>query len=237
MCIFAKKDDIMVGKNKKFTAMNIPVALLAKLKALKKANLAAYEKSLSYEEIIEGLIDGVRFSEPVLYKYYQMIYKMEFQEEVEEPVQEVLVERRGLELHEAICEVLRVSGRRMSSIEIADAIQKNGLCEREDGLPVPSYQVAAKIKNHPSLFLVDRSVSPKMVSLKKISAMKLHEAMVEVLKQGGRPMKAAEIAEEINRMELYERGDGQPVPGSQISARAKNYPHLFNREGAYITLA
>ena len=38
--------------------MNIPVALLAKLKAMKKANLAAYEKSLSYEEIIEGLMNA-----------------------------------------------------------------------------------------------------------------------------------------------------------------------------------
>ena len=66
--------------------------------------------------------------------------------------------------------------------------------------------------------------------------MKLHEAMVEVLKQNRRPMKAAEIAQEINRMKLYERGDSLPVPGSQISARAKNYPLLFNKEDGMISL-
>lgn len=64
--------------------------------------------------------------------------------------------------------------------------------------------------------------------------MKLHEAMVEVLKQNGRPMKAAEIAAEINRQKLYEKGDGEPLPGGQISARAKNYPMLFLKKDGYI---
>ena len=64
----------MIGKNKKYTAMNVPVELLSKLKALKKANLAAYEKSMSYEEIIEILIEGVRFFDSKLYKYYKMIF-------------------------------------------------------------------------------------------------------------------------------------------------------------------
>lgn len=64
----------------------------------------------------------------------------------------------------------------------------------------------------------------------------LHEAMVAVLKQNRRPMKAAEIAQEINRMKLYERGDRQPVPGSQISARANNYPLLFEKEDGMIRL-
>ena len=49
--------------------MNVPVELLQKLKALKKANLAAYEKSMSYEEIIEILIEGVKSFDSVLYKY------------------------------------------------------------------------------------------------------------------------------------------------------------------------
>lgn len=168
MCIFAKKE-AMLGKNKKFTAMNIPVALLEKLKALKKANLTAYEKSLSYEEIIEGLIDGIRLSEPKLYKYYQMIYETEFQDEsevVSDKEVKVVVKDRRLKLHEAVCEVLRVAGRPMSVAEITEIIQANCLYERQDGVPVPSVQVAARIKNYPSLFIVDRSVSPKMISLK-----------------------------------------------------------------------
>lgn len=60
----------MIGKNKKYTAMNVPVELLQKLKALKKANLAAYEKSMSYEEIIEILIEE---SSPLIQSYISII--------------------------------------------------------------------------------------------------------------------------------------------------------------------
>ena len=69
-----------------------------------------------------------------------------------------------------------------------------------------------------------------------IKDMTLHEAMACVLKQNSRPMKAAEIAEEVNRMGLYTRGDGNPVPSSQISARAKTYPQYFERKEGYICL-
>ena len=46
-----------------------------------------------------------------------------------------------------------------------------------------------------------------------------------------------ELAAEINRRGSYSRGDGRPVPGSQISARASKYPQLFVREGGQISLA
>jgi hypothetical protein len=64
----------------------------------------------------------------------------------------------------------------------------------------------------------------------------LHEAMQEVLADN-EPRSASEIASEINRLELYTRGDGQPVGGSQISARANNYPNLFVRADGKIFLA
>lgn len=57
--------------------------------------------------------------------------------------------------------------------------------------------------------------------------LKLHEAMEQVLREYGIPMKASAIATEINRRHLYERKDKMPVPSSQIHARAKNYPGLF----------
>ena len=68
---------------------------------------------------------------------------------------------------------------------------------------------------------IERPVVPK-------SAMKLHEAIQEVIRQSGRPITFTEIAKQINAQELYTRKDGQPVPASQISARVKNYPQLFS---------
>jgi hypothetical protein len=50
------------------------------------------------------------------------------------------------------------------------------------------------------------------------------------------PRSASEIASEINRLELYSRGDGQPVGASQISARANKYPNLFVRANGKIFL-
>lgn len=57
--------------------------------------------------------------------------------------------------------------------------------------------------------------------------MKLHEAMVLVLREKGHPMTTRELADEINMRKLYCRHDELPLPSSQIGARAKNYPHLF----------
>src|ERR1039458_10743531 len=50
-------------------------------------------------------------------------------------------------------------------------------------------------------------------------------------------LSSSEIASEINRLGLYTRGDGRPLPTSQISARANNYPNLFVRAGGTIRLA
>ncbi len=59
--------------------------------------------------------------------------------------------------------------------------------------------------------------------------MKLHEAMQLVLEENNKPMTARELADEINKSNLYTRGDGEPIPSNQIGARAKNYPHLFEK--------
>jgi hypothetical protein len=50
-------------------------------------------------------------------------------------------------------------------------------------------------------------------------------------------LSASEIADEINRRKLYTRKkDDLPVPPSQISARANNYPYLFVRDAGEIRL-
>lgn len=66
--------------------------------------------------------------------------------------------------------------------------------------------------------------------------MKLHEAIEEVLRIKG-PLTSKEIADEVNRLKLYQRKcDDRPVPSSQISARVKNYSHLFHRKDGLIAL-
>jgi hypothetical protein len=67
--------------------------------------------------------------------------------------------------------------------------------------------------------------------------MKLHEAMVEVLKSDPTGMsRAVHIAAAINERGLYRMRDGRPVEGQQITARVGRYPHLFDREGTFIKL-
>lgn len=66
--------------------------------------------------------------------------------------------------------------------------------------------------------------------------MTLHEAIVFVLKKNGQPMTAREIADVVNKENLYSRGDGNDVPSAQISARVKNYPQLFAKENGKIKL-
>lgn len=67
--------------------------------------------------------------------------------------------------------------------------------------------------------------------------MKLHDAMVEVLKSDPTGMsRAVHIAAAINERGLYRMQDGRPVEGQQVTARVGRYPHLFEREGTFIKL-
>ena len=67
---------------------------------------------------------------------------------------------------------------------------------------------------------IEKPIIPK-------SSLKLHEAIQEVIRESGKALTFTEIAKQINAQGLYTRKDGQPVPASQISARVKNYPQLF----------
>ena len=154
-------------------------------------------------------------------------------------------------LHEAIKQVLEDNGRPMSAREIADEVNRRNLYQRGDGSPVPGSQIHARVKNYPALFQkneagqilltslkitkpkTDKPTRPISSSPKKpAQKLKLHEAIEQVLKDNGHPMSAREIADEINNKSLYQRGDGGPVPGSQIHARVKNYPALFQKNEA-----
>jgi len=66
--------------------------------------------------------------------------------------------------------------------------------------------------------------------------MTLHEAIELVLKKNKGAMTAKEIAEQINKEDLYQREDRLPVPLSQIYAHIKNYPSIFEKMENEISL-
>lgn len=66
--------------------------------------------------------------------------------------------------------------------------------------------------------------------------MTLHEAIIKVLNEAGRPLPVKDIAKLINQQNLYQRKDGNPIPVSQIYARVKNYPSLFYQDKGIINL-
>lgn len=65
----------------------------------------------------------------------------------------------------------------------------------------------------------------------------LHDALVQILRYNdNQPMTARELAEEVNRRQLYRKADGSPVDIGQVHARVHNYDRLFKREGGRIRL-
>lgn len=66
-----------------------------------------------------------------------------------------------LTLHEAIVCVLYNTGESLTTQEIADRINAEGLYSR----PVPAGQVSARINKYPHLFTKDRSVRPMRIGL------------------------------------------------------------------------
>ena len=60
--------------------------------------------------------------------------------------------------------------------------------------------------------------------------LKLHEAIVIVLKEANRPLTCSEIADKINAQKLYERGDKNPLESTQISGRISKYSYLFHQD-------
>lgn len=63
-----------------------------------------------------------------------------------------------------------------------------------------------------------RSASPNLT---------LNAAIEQVLTGSGRPMRFADIREEIIRRDLYREGNGGPPSHQQIRARVQNYPKKF----------
>lgn len=67
--------------------------------------------------------------------------------------------------------------------------------------------------------------------------MTLHAAIEKLLLQTGRQMTTHEIADSLNKNEWYQKKDGSKITDFQIHGRTNNYPQLFNRNGATVSLA
>lgn len=66
--------------------------------------------------------------------------------------------------------------------------------------------------------------------------MTLHEAIIQILEEVGKPLSTRTIAETINRRGLYVRKDGKPINKIQIRSRVKNYPGLFDYLNGQVVL-
>ncbi len=67
--------------------------------------------------------------------------------------------------------------------------------------------------------------------------MTLHEAIEKVLKEKGKPLKPTEIAEILNEIKIYQKGDRSRIKSGQVSARVNNYPSYFFKENGLIYLS
>jgi hypothetical protein len=66
--------------------------------------------------------------------------------------------------------------------------------------------------------------------------MTLHAAIQKVLLKEKKAMTARNIADALNSNSWYTKKDGSPMKSSQIGARVKNYPDLFDKMDGYISL-
>lgn len=91
-------------------------------------------------------------------------------------------------------------------------------------------------------FEFDRNVLPELYyHLDELGSiiskpMTLHEAIIKLLKQSGRPMSTKEIAKELNLNKWYVKKDNSEITDFQIHGRTKNYPQFFLREGSLVSL-
>jgi len=69
------------------------------------------------------------------------------------------------------------------------------------------------------------------------TAMTLHEALTEILRENGNvPMTARALADAVTDRGLYRKKDGSPVEINQVHARTNNYHNLFEKDGPLIRL-
>jgi hypothetical protein len=71
----------------------------------------------------------------------------------------------------------------------------------------------------------------------EMSKNKLHEAIEIVLRyHNNQWMSYSDLADEINKQNLYQKKDSSLVESGQISARVNKYIHMFEKDGSMVRL-
>lgn len=87
------------------------------------------------------------------------------EENPDDDIEKPVIPKSTMKLHEAIQEVIRLSGHPLTFTEIAKQINAHELYFRKDGQPVPASQISARVKNYPQLFTVNNEVNPQTITL------------------------------------------------------------------------
>lgn len=87
------------------------------------------------------------------------------EENPDDDIEKPVIPKSTMKLHEAIQEVIRLSGHPLTFTEIAKQINAHELYIRKDGQPVPASQISARVKNYPQLFTVNNEVNPQTITL------------------------------------------------------------------------
>lgn len=66
--------------------------------------------------------------------------------------------------------------------------------------------------------------------------MTLHEAIEKLLKEKGRSMTTSEITDDLNKKLWFTKKDGSEICQFQVHGRTHNQSHLFDRDGAMVSL-
>lgn len=83
---------------------------------------------------------------------------------------------------------------------------------------------------------IEIAAPPPPPSVDQTARPTLHEEIQRILRDRGRPMTTKELAVAVNEAGRYRKRDGSPVAPLQIHSRTRNYAHLFEREGARVSL-
>lgn len=92
------------------------------------------------------------------------------------------------------------------------------------------------IQNGIFIPLVSVQNDRKTIVVKTQLPMTLHAAIEKLLRQEKRPLTTTEIAIELNKNKWYQKKDNSTITIFQIHGRTKNYPQIFNRNGATVSL-
>lgn len=87
------------------------------------------------------------------------------EENPDDDIEKPVIPKSTMKLHEAIQEVIRLSGHPLTFTEIAKQINAHELYIRKDCQPVPASQISARVKNYPQLFTVNNEVNPQTITL------------------------------------------------------------------------